>query len=268
MKPLSKNKLIKNNITTGNDVGPESKQAEGYEKQSIDQPGYLSILSHEIRTPLATICSSADLIQIINSNKQNKDKKNNDLYIKEHAIKIRDTAFRIIELLDNVMMVNKADSGNFTYSPVKMEMEAFINEIIERVKINYVVIPEIKTVFNLKEKFCVADGKLMGLIFSNLISNAIKFSGEKESVYIKLTLSDSVVEFYIKNTGIGICEEDKLKLFEPFFRGSNTENISGNGLGLYIVKKAVELHNGRISFKSRLNYGTSFLVYIPVNNEK
>jgi signal transduction histidine kinase len=266
MKSLNKNKLTKNSIVTGNDIGSEPKQTDSNGKPAIDQPGYLSILSHEIRTPLATICSSADLIQILNCNKQTKGQKNNNPDIKEHAIKIRDTAFRIIELLDNVMMVNKADTGNFTYSPVKMEIGTFINEIIDRVKNNYVVIPEIKTVFNLKEKFCVADRKLMSLIFSNLISNAVKFSGKKDSVKIKITLSDSVVEFCIKDTGIGIREDDKPRLFEPFFRGNNTENISGNGLGLYIVKKAVELHNGSISFESRLNYGTTFSVLIPVNN--
>jgi signal transduction histidine kinase len=230
----------------------------------VDQNGYMSILSHEIRTPLATICSSADLIQRFNKKDVSKNETSSDPRIKEHAVKIRESAYRVIELLDTIIALNKLETGNYSCSSDNIEIIPFFNNLIEKVEMDYAQIPEIKTEFKLEESCCLADKKLLDLIFSNLISNAIKFSRNNDIVNINVKLIDSVIKFEIIDRGIGIPKSDKSKLFDPFFRGSNAGETSGNGLGMFIIKKTVKLLKGKISFRSKIMVGSKFRVEIPV----
>jgi len=92
----------------------------------------------------------------------------------------------------------------------------------------------------------------------NLISNAIKYSGEDTFIEFTTEITDDICTIVIKDNGIGIPEEDQKNLFEPFFRAHNTGNIPGTGLGLNIVKRYVALMNGELEYWSALNQGTSF----------
>jgi signal transduction histidine kinase len=230
----------------------------------VDQNGYMLILSHEIRTPLATIYSSADLIERFNNIQKSKNEISCDPRIEKLATKIRDSAYGVIELLDNINVLNKFESGNFSYSLDMIEIVPFTNNLIEKVGMGFAEVPEIKTDFKLETNSCYSDRKLLDIIFSNLLSNAIKFSSSRDTIVINMKLIDSIIKFDIIDRGIGIPDSDKSKLFEPFFRGSNAGKTSGNGLGMYIVKKSVKLLNGNISFRSKMITGTKFKVEIPV----
>lgn len=94
----------------------------------------------------------------------------------------------------------------------------------------------------------------------NLISNAIKYSGEHTFIEFNTEINESQYIFTIKDNGIGIPETDQVHLFEPFFRAHNTGNIPGTGLGLNIVLRYATLMNGKVHFESMINQGTTFIL--------
>jgi len=104
------------------------------------------------------------------------------------------------------------------------------------------------------------DPSLLQHILTNLLSNAIKFSPEGSIIHINSIVENDEIQLSIKDNGIGISKEDQEHLMERFFRGSNTTNIQGTGLGLHIVSKYVERMNGKIEYKSELEKGTTFTI--------
>ena len=103
-------------------------------------------------------------------------------------------------------------------------------------------------------------------VFSNLISNAIKYTPEGGKVIVSATSKNDYVCVTIRDTGFGIPEKDLDRIFERFYRVKNpkTRFITGTGLGLAIVKSIIETHNGMITVKSKLDEGSTFSVYIPM----
>jgi signal transduction histidine kinase len=98
---------------------------------------------------------------------------------------------------------------------------------------------------------------------SNLISNAIKYSGKGETVKVDLIFGKKKVIISVADYGIGIPEDEKENLFMVFYRARNSKDIKGYGLGLAITKQFIEMHNGKIEFESRENEGSKFTVTIP-----
>jgi signal transduction histidine kinase len=109
------------------------------------------------------------------------------------------------------------------------------------------------------------DEKLLYSILSNLLLNAIKYSPTGDDIILLLQKEGDRIIFQVQDGGIGISEEDKLRIYEPFYRGQNVENIIGTGLGLAVVKKCVELHGGEIALESEVGKGTRFTVKLPIS---
>jgi len=109
------------------------------------------------------------------------------------------------------------------------------------------------------------DAKLMRQIFNNLIGNAIKYSPPKSVVNVVIRLVHTELLIEVSDKGIGIPTADHAHLFEPFFRASNVGVCSGTGLGLAVTKRAVELHGGKIGFRSLPNGGTTFHIRLPLD---
>src|SRR5690606_36965021 len=97
--------------------------------------------------------------------------------------------------------------------------------------------------------------------------NAIKYSGEGQTIDVTLTIQPTALKIDVKDEGIGIPDEDQQELFGRFFRAKNVTNIKGTGLGLNIVKKYIEMLEGEITFESELNKGTTFHVILPLNHD-
>lgn len=108
------------------------------------------------------------------------------------------------------------------------------------------------------------DQKLLQPILRNLLSNAIKYSPNGSMIDLIVSCRDKEVIFQIKDRGIGISVADQQRLFKPFHRGTNVGNIPGNGLGLALVKKLVDLHGGQISVASEVGIGTTFTIALPM----
>lgn len=220
---------------------------------------FVSMTSHEFRTPLTTIMSSAELLERY-SDRWDDDKKT--LYLH----KVKTAARHMTDLLNDVLLINKAEAGMVKFMPESLDLKEFCQEIIEELQITtdrhqLVMLCELSNVVA-----CI-DRKLMRHILTNLLSNAINYSPSGGEISLLLQSRDNGIMLRVKDCGIGIPEESQSTLFDSFVRGSNVGTISGTGLGLAIVKKSVTLHQGRISCQSTVGEGTTFTINLPLTIE-
>ncbi|HEX3855459.1 MAG TPA: sensor histidine kinase, partial [Polyangiaceae bacterium] len=109
------------------------------------------------------------------------------------------------------------------------------------------------------------DERLLSEVVGNLLSNALKYSAPGSHVQFDVVASEALCRFSIEDQGIGIPEAELPQLFESFFRASNVDQIKGSGLGLAVVKKALDVQGGTITVTSKLGIGTQFVVQVPRN---
>jgi PAS domain S-box-containing protein len=222
---------------------------------------FFSHASHEFRTPLATILSSVELISMLNPKLSTGDNGN-------HLDQIFTSVDYMTNLLDDILTINKADTGKFLLNPESMNLFDFVSKLKAEMESNDKYKHHFRLTCNNNESTIIGDKKLLRLIFTNLISNAIKYSPHATPIDISIDQNDSLVKIKIRDEGIGIPPEEQKNLFEPFFRASNSGDVKGTGLGLSLIKKVVEQHNGKISFASTLNKGTEFVVTLPITVEQ
>lgn len=216
---------------------------------------FISTASHEFRTPLTTILSSRDLIKrFLNTWPSDK--------IESHLDRINSAVHKLVHLMDEVITINRAESGKDQLFPAPLHLPSFCTALIQDTPVNS-ELHKINFNYMCENKIYRLDQKQIELILQNLISNAIKYSPKGGIINLEIKESDSYLVVSVSDEGIGIPENDKYRLFETFHRASNVENISGSGLGLAIVKNAVELHDGIITFNSTEGKGTTFEVRIP-----
>jgi PAS domain S-box-containing protein len=219
---------------------------------------FISLTSHEFRTPLATILSSAELLEYYSHKLPESEKKS--LFRQ-----IETATTRMTGLLDDMLTINKSESGKLELNPSNLDLQKFCYELIGEIKLNagnnyQVVLNNLGGCTNV-----VMDEKILRHILTNLLGNAIKYSPDGGVVEFSLNCQNQQAIFQVKDYGIGIPEESQKKLFESFHRASNVGNIQGTGLGLSIVKRMVNLSGGEITFNSTVGVGTTFTVVLPLN---
>lgn len=219
---------------------------------------FVSMISHEYRTPLAGILSSTDIM--INYAERLSDERKTD-----HLLKIRRQVKRLANLLEDVLSLGKAEAVGMEFQPNLLNLEKHCQIFIEEVQ--QATGAEDCIVFTAKEPCgdVLADEELLRQILVNLLSNAVKYSSSKANVYFDLTCDGVQATFRIRDEGIGIPQEDQEHLFQAFHRARNVGAISGTGLGLVIIQRAVEAHGGTVDFESQEGVGTTFIVTIPIN---
>ncbi|MBD1924254.1 CHASE3 domain-containing protein [Microcoleus sp. FACHB-831] len=230
---------------------------------------FVSMASHEFRTPLSTILFSAGLLEDY-GHKLAEDKKITHLH------RIQAGVQRMTELLDDVLLIGKAEAKKLEFKPALLDLENFCRELVEEIvlgvgiqhKVNFVVRNSLNSSSTGSYTNAHMDEKLLRHILNNLLSNAIKYSPEGSTVDFEINCEDEQAIFYIKDAGIGIPPEDLKRLYESFHRAKNVGTIRGTGLGLAIVKRSVDLHGGQIDVKSEVGVGTTFTVRLPLNNQE
>jgi len=221
---------------------------------------FVSMISHEIRTPLYTISSSSEILELY----ENKITPGEKL---EQFNRIQDAVDEIVEMLNDVISINKADIGKIELKFEEFDIIALGNHILGEVTLRYKKLPDI--LFTCKDEKLIikSDKKELKQILSNLLSNAIKYTPVNKQVYFHITLDKKKLIIEVKDEGIGISDSDQENIFDPFTRGKNTGNISGTGLGLAITKRSVDILGGDILVKSKVGLGSLFLVKIPVEED-
>jgi PAS domain S-box-containing protein len=231
----------------------ELHQALEKERELSDlKSRFVSMASHEFRTPLATIMSSLALVK--RYGEHNESEKQN-----KHIARIKTSINSLTDILNDFLSVSKLEEGKVVNAPEEFNLDEFMTETVAEMHILAKPTQEIRYTHEGGEH-AVLDKKLLKNILFNLISNAIKFSGDNKTIEVKSVQKNSRVIISVKDQGIGISKADQEHLFERFFRAHNATYIQGTGLGLNIVAKYIELMDGTIEFNSVENKGTTFTI--------
>jgi signal transduction histidine kinase len=215
-----------------------------------------SMISHEFRTPLTVIFSASQLLE--NGLKDADQSTRKNLYRIQSSVKLMN------QFLTDILILTRAESGNLSCQLEPLDIEAFCLNLVEDFQFINKNNTPIKFVSQGLMIRPYLDEKLLYSILSNLLLNAIKYSPTGAGISLILGKDSDRIVFQVRDHGIGIAEEDRGKIYEPFYRGQNVENIIGTGLGLAVVKKCVELHRGEIALDSQVDKGTSFTVKLPI----
>ena len=219
---------------------------------------FVSMASHEFRTPLAGIMTSIDLVRIL----MERGRQNNDVRIEFHLERAMEEIDRMTEIMDNILLFGKMQSDRIPFNPADHDFCEFIRTQSADFRLRF---PEHQIQISSNQPVIMAnfDEKLMGHLISNILHNAFKYSPNDSKVMITVEGHADVFKVVIADHGIGIPEAEQEHLFTTFFRASNTENISGTGMGLVIVKQFVEIHSGKIEIQSRESEGCKVILEFP-----
>ncbi|WP_270088116.1 PAS domain-containing sensor histidine kinase [Sphingobacterium sp. SYP-B4668] len=214
---------------------------------------FVSMASHEFRTPLSSVQLSASLIE-------KYIEKPDFLNVRKHTSRIKSSVQLLTNILNDFLSLEKLEAGVVAVQMERINLVSLAEEVTEEMQMickkNQHIVYEHTGV----EAEFLMDAHLWKSIVINLISNAVKYSGEDTFIEFSTKIEDGNCTVNIKDNGIGIPYEDQVSLFEPFFRAHNTGNIPGTGLGLNIVKRYVELLDGKLEYRSSINQGTAFLL--------
>lgn len=237
------------------------KSALESEKKLVEvKDRFVSMASHEFRSPIGYIRRNIEAI------KDQIERLSPD-DVRNRLLKIQSQADHLSSLLEDVLTIGKTGATNTkikaNLKPV--ELKEFFLRIIDEVQTNTQHSHQIKLDFPMESDTIESDENLLRNIFVNLLTNAIKFSPGKDIVFVSVRRNSDLVECRVQDQGLGIGEKDLPKIFEPFHRGDNVQTIKGTGLGLPIVKKAVETLGGEVEVQSKPAVGTIFTVKLNLN---
>jgi signal transduction histidine kinase len=219
---------------------------------------FLSLASHQFRSPLTAIKAYASLIMEGSYGDVNPA-------VRDAVSKIFISSNNLVGVVQDFLDVSRIEQGSMKYNMEKLDLKDLVGEVIGGLKPN---IEKAGLKISLKASdqnyFANVDKGKFSQVFINLIDNAEKYTKEG-SIDIFMTKKNGTIRIEIRDTGIGLSKEEIPKLFDKFVRskGADEVNIKGTGLGLYIVRKIVEAHEGKIWVESDgVNKGSSFFVEI------
>ncbi len=225
---------------------------------------FLSTISHEFRTPLTAILSSAEMLQRYGEGWPQERRL-------VHLGRIQSRVQRLAALLEDVLLISRAEAGRQIFHPRPLGLARFCRDLVEEFQLGMATQHEVTldvTALPTGDPLTVAvDEQLLHHILDNLLSNAVKYSPAGSVVRLALRREEEEAVLQVSDQGIGIPAADLPRLFEPFYRAANVGAAPGAGLGMNIVKRAVEAHSGSISIASVQGRGTTVTVRLPVAQE-
>jgi len=237
---------------------------------------FVSLASHQLRTPLSSINWYTEMLLAGDAGKINKEQKK---YLNEVAVGNK----RMVDLVDSLLNVSRLDLGTFIIEPQPTNVTEMVKSVINELK-PQIIEKKLKFEEFYQEKMddYLADQKLLRMVFQNLLSNAVKYTKDEGLVKIEIKITqkggvfgekeikeDSLV-IKISDSGIGVPENQKDKIFSKMFRADNAREseTEGTGLGLYIIKSIIDNSGGWIWFESKENEGTTFYISLPFSGMK
>ena len=256
---------------------------ESVEEKSHRQNHYISMAAHELRNPLNAILISAELLEL------DRTRSNDESQVRTLRL-VHSATQKMNGLIDDMLFMGRAESGKLKCNPLPINLVEFCQDLLDQLQLGNETKHKL-TLIASNVTSAILDQQLLHGIITNLIVNAIKYSpnggqislelecrkpgeGDKEAIFClspqclfpnsKLTnINSPSLIIQIRDEGMGIPETELGKIFEMFYRCKNTGKIKGNGLGLTIVKKAVELQGGAIGCESKIGIGTTFTFLLP-----
>ncbi|NML63854.1 HAMP domain-containing histidine kinase [Hymenobacter sp. RP-2-7] len=216
---------------------------------------FVSMASHEFRTPLTTVLTSAELIADYPTADQQPQRL-------RHLGHIGAAVAQLNDLLEEFLSVSRIEEGKLETHPGPLTPATLLAETVAAVQglckpgqtiVQHADCPDP----------ILLDASLLRKILLNLLSNALKYSGENSVVTVRTQCRANQLTLSVQDQGVGIAPEDQEHLFERFFRASATAYVPGTGLGLYIIARYLELMSGSVDLTSEPGVGTTFTVTIP-----
>jgi signal transduction histidine kinase len=225
---------------------------------------FVSLASHQLRTPLTSIGWYAEMLLAEDAGSINDEQKNylNEIYKGNQ---------RMVELVNSLLNVSRIDLGTFAIDPEAVNLEMLAQSVAQEQR-PQTVAKKITLTLELAQSLPTmnADPKLLRIILQNLLSNAIKYTPDEGNVTLRINSKDKKVFIEVADTGYGVPDDQKDKIFTKLFRADNVreKDTEGTGLGLYLVKAIVEETGGSVWFESEQNKGTTFFVTLPIEMHK
>ena len=221
---------------------------------------FINIASHQLRAPITNLKWGIDFLASDRA-KDSPQKR------KEYLVIIKENIRRMVELVDDLLIVSKIEQGTFPTRKKEIALEDLIKELIVRFRL-FAEARNIKLTFlhqeNLPKVF--VDPSQMKLVIENLLDNAIRYSQGRSKVVIELLQEGKKLSLTVRDSGVGIPEKDQKYIFQKFFRTENAlrKETEGSGLGLYIVKSIIQKAGGTIRFESQEGHGTTFYLTLSI----
>ncbi len=222
---------------------------------------FISLASHQLRTPLSAMKWFGEMLIKGDAGTLNTEQK-------AYADNILASNKRMIELVDDLLNISRIESGRIIIDPEPVHLQSMMDEVINEAKIKtntkkQEIILSVQP--NLPE--VDLDKKLIREVYANLITNASKYTPDGGVIRISISTKGNDLVSEVNDTGYGIDERDKGKIFTKFFRSQRTSKFDteGNGLGLYLVKTIIDSSGGKISFESSEGKGTTFTFTLPIS---
>jgi two-component system, cell cycle sensor histidine kinase DivJ len=242
----------------------EEARAEA-ERANAGKSRFLATMSHELRTPLNAIIGFSDML-----------KKESVLMLDaarrgEYAELINDSGHHLLAVINGILDMSKIEAGNFEMTPEPFQPAQVVVRCCELLALQAEAAGVVlETIASGTLPDMVADKRALNQILLNLLSNAIRFTDRGGRIAISARAEAGHVSFVVEDDGIGIDEDDLLRIGEPYFqaRGPYDRRSGGTGLGLSIVKGLVKLHGGAIDIRSRPGQGTQVCVSLPLDCER
>jgi signal transduction histidine kinase len=234
-----------------------NKMLERLETSFAMQKTFIANASHELMTPLTSINGQLEVLMM-------KDRSTTEY--KSALNSVLDDIRSLINLSNRLLLIARTSAEG----PVNFNNKIRIDEILwqaqeEIIRFNNsyrINISMDNSLTDSDQMIVVGDGYLLKVAVSNLIDNACKYSSDN-TVEIKFRHIEKFIEVVFADRGIGIPDKDLQKIFEPFYRGTNTNSISGSGIGLPLVNQIIKNHNGTVKISSRVGKGTDVTIMLP-----
>jgi len=225
---------------------------------------FVSLAAHQLRTPLSAIKWTMKMLIEGDLGKITKEQK-------EFIEKTYHSNERMIELINDLLDVTRIEEGRYLYKPMLIDFGPVAQFVVNLYK-EEVEKRQLKLEFKKPEKKLpgvMLDVEKIKLAIQNLIENAIKYTPSGGTVTVALKHDKNEIELSVQDSGVGIPEDQKERVFTKFFRGANVIRMEteGTGLGLFITKNIIEAHGGRIWFESEKDKGSTFYFSLPVKKE-
>lgn len=220
---------------------------------------FVSNVSHEMKTPIATIKNYAELLKRDDISEAQR---------KEYAAIVEQAARRLSDLISNILRLNKLEHQRITAEKYNYDITRQLYDCILQFE-DALDAKQLELEVDTEDRAGVyADESLMELVWNNLLSNAIKFTEPGGVIKIEQTSQPSFVQVTISDTGCGMNETQVKHIFDKFYQGDTSHSGEGNGLGLALVKRVLELMDGDIHVESAEGIGSNFIVTLPAGKKE
>jgi signal transduction histidine kinase len=240
-----------NQIATA--INKMAQELSGTETLRTD---FIANVSHELKTPLAVMGNYAAMLRRPGISQQEKE---------EYAIAISDASRRLAQLITNILKLNKLENQQIFPQAEEFDLSEQLCQCLLQFEDIWEQ-KEISIEADIQEDVRIrSDRELLNLVWNNLISNALKFTSDGGTVSVCLQSDADTVTVSVSDTGCGISPEVGKHIFEKFYQGDTSHSAQGNGLGLALVKRVVDILSGEIGVKSVVEQGSTFTVKFKRN---